>query len=538
MTVQVLKPLAALGVATILVGSSTAFAQEGGELLPNNLLVSRSVYTELPRAIQPGVTVLPPNCTTGCVTATNDASYPYVWNNDIADGNFGITSAIFLDQMTPSGWPISTILVPTGTGLFGHKKDGIVTSFSSKSELSLNLSTDGKYVTFMGYAAPINAIDVSNSNTPAAFDPTNPVGLSYYRAVAQLDRHGHFDFTLTNAYSGNNGRAAILGNTENGDAIFTAGNAGNGSNPQPDGILLGGGAQILAPDNTPEANQDPGTPMPVGSFNVTQLGLKKDKLGKDNNFRGMTIFNNVLYYSKGSGGNGVNTVYFVDVTGNACPSGIGLPATNVTLPSSELPYDSTLLQSKGVTPNNMCILKGFPSTANSALNDTTTAYPFGIWFANATTMYVADEGNGNYADVGKTPSGLQKWVLQNGSWQRVYTLQTGLGLGQTYHFLGELLYPHGTNAATGLPWAPVTAGLRNITGRVNRDGTVTIWGVTSTVSGSGDQGADPNKLVVITDVVGNTDPAVASKEQFRTLRTAAYLEVLRGVSFTPGSDVR
>ena len=56
-----------------------------------------------------------------------------------------------------------------------------------------------------------------------------------------------------------------------------------------------------------------------------------------------------------------------------------------------------------------------------------------------------------------------------------------------------------TIPATGLPWAPATDGLRNITGQVNRDGTVTIWGVTSTVSGNGDQGADPNKLVMITD---------------------------------------
>ena len=52
-------------------------------------------------------------------------------------------------------------------------------------------------------------------------------------------------------------------------------------------------------------------------------------------------------------------------------------------------------------------------------------------------------------------------------------------------------YPTGINAATNLPWAPATDGLRNITGRVNRDGTVSIWAITSTVSGSGDQGADP-----------------------------------------------
>jgi hypothetical protein len=41
---------------------------------------------------------------------------------------------------------------------------------------------------------------------------------------------------------------------------------------------------------------------------------------------------------------------------------------------------------------------------------------------------------------------------------------------------------------------------------------VTIWAITSTVSGSGDQGADPSKLVQITDP--------------------------RGVSFTPGTRDR
>ena len=87
-------------------------------------------------------------------------------------------------------------------------------------------------------------------------------------------------------------------------------------------------------------------------------------------------------------------------------------------------------------------------------------------------------------------------MLQRQQWKLAYTLQAGLGLGRPYTVPG---YPTGTNTATGLPWAPATDGLRNITGRVNRDGTVTIYAITSTVSGSGDQGADPNKLVAITD---------------------------------------
>ena len=74
----------------------------------------------------------------------------------------------------------------------------------------------------MGYVAPIGAIDVSNSNTPLAFDPTNPDGGSYYRVVAQIDQHGKLRFTETNAYSGNNGRAAILNNSAGANLFYRA----------------------------------------------------------------------------------------------------------------------------------------------------------------------------------------------------------------------------------------------------------------------------------------------------------------------------
>jgi uncharacterized protein (TIGR03437 family) len=113
-------------------------------------------------------------------------------------------------------------------------------------------------------------------------------------------------------------------------------------------------------------------------------------------------------------------------------------------------------------------------------------------------------------------------VLANGTWSRVYVLQNGLNLGQPYSVPN---YPTSLN--------PSTDGIRNITGKVNGDGTVTIYGVTSTVSANGDQGADPNKLVAITDVLANTDPTVGAKETFTTLKSAAAGEVLRGVALAP-----
>jgi hypothetical protein len=98
-----------------------------------------------------------------------------------------------------------------------------------------------------------------------------------------------FHFTETNAYSGNNGRAAILSKANGADFYYTAGNAGNGGNPEPTGIVLGAGTQIIDPSEEPERLQAPGLPTPVGTFNITDLGDKADKFGKDDNFRGPTI---------------------------------------------------------------------------------------------------------------------------------------------------------------------------------------------------------------------------------------------------------
>jgi hypothetical protein len=120
----------------------------------------------------------------------------------------------------------------------------------------------------------------------------------YYRVIARVDEKGHFSFTKTNAYSGNNGRAVILNDQLPVDVFYTAGNAGNGGNPQPTGVVAGGGTQIVTAAQVPLAQQaDPGWPTPVGSFNITKLPgvTKTDKIGKDTNFRGLTVFNNVVY---------------------------------------------------------------------------------------------------------------------------------------------------------------------------------------------------------------------------------------------------
>jgi hypothetical protein len=551
------RPLFKTGFAVALLastalGGTLAYADDDFFFFqPGNLLLSKAVYNANPIII-PGVTQLPPNCTTGnCVTAVADGTYPTVFNNAPVDGSFGVTTKAVLDELRTDGDFVQSLEIPNSSqrGVTANT-DQMVTSFSSKSEMALNLSLDRRSVSLMGYLSPVSAIDVSNSNTPQVVDPTNPVPSTVFRLIASVDAFGRFRFTETNAYSGNNGRAAILNNTNGANVYYTTGNAGNGGKHQPLGVITGAGAQIVTPSNLPEAQQlGTAAPTPVGSFSITELGDAADKVGKDTNFRGLRVFNNVIYTTKGSGGNGVNTVYFIDTTGNgangnpkACPNGSGVPNPAATLPTTGIPFNAATVPTQGVTPFNMCVLNGFP-TSLAAATTPAPMFPFGVWFADAKTLYVSDEGkpdntfsttsNTFTTAAAQTTAGLQKWVFNEttGAWTLAYTLQAGLDLGIPYTVKN---YPTGINAATGLPWSPATDGLRNITGRVNRDGTATIWAITSTVSGGGDQGADPNKLVMITDKIGAT--TLPAHETFTTVRTAAFGEALRGVSFTPGTD--
>ena len=299
-------------------------------------------------------------------------------------------------------------------------------------------------------------------------------------------------------------------------------------------MIVGAGAQIITPSSPRcPSSPEPGPPTPVGSFNVTELGDKADKVGKDNNFRGLAVYNNVDLLHQGSGGNGVNTVYFVDTSGSrqrqpaACPTGVrraepgGAAADHAASPSTP-----RTCRRNGVDALQHVRAERLPDRPRQDRNRRVRV-PVRCLVRQRHTLYVADEGSGDNAystasnsytaAAASTTAGLQKWVLNTTThtWSLAYTLQAGLDLGVPYTVKG---YPTGNNAATGLPWSPATDGLRNLTGRVNHDGTVSIWAITSTVSGGGDQGADPNKLVMITDKLAAT--TLPANESFSTVRTA------------------
>ena len=105
---RTLARVMALVAVGVFVGSMAANGQDfdrdwDQHFRPGNLVVSRSVYDNKASNVRVG-TVLPPNCAStqgGCSASTGapyNGLYPYVWNNDVYDGSFGITSKIFLTR--------------------------------------------------------------------------------------------------------------------------------------------------------------------------------------------------------------------------------------------------------------------------------------------------------------------------------------------------------------------------------------------------------------------------------------------------------
>lgn len=193
----------------------------------------------------------------------------------------------------------------------------------------------------------------------------------------------------------------------------------------------------------------------LGSSTSTQIETAQK------NIRDVEVFNGQLYASVGvkRTGNGIFKV------------GTGLPATG----------GQSFTQITGPTANGQFV------------------DPVSFFFADARTLYVADDGvltDGTVTTLG----GLQKYTAAgNGAFSLDYTLQFGLGS---------------------------STGLRGLTGQVNGNGTVSLFGITAEV-GEG----DPTRLVAFTDTLAST--SLAPSAFLQTLDTSPQNTVFRGVAFAP-----
>lgn len=195
-----------------------------------------------------------------------------------------VSTAVFLDEYTPTGTLVQSIPAPTAPSGSNH---ALTLSGIATSEGSLALSANGQYLSMAGYDTTVGYAGVATGVTN--------------RTIARIGSSGVFNtstgFIAGSAYVAGNMRSAV---TNDGNEFWTAGSG-----------TTTGGVWYL----------------PFGSFTTTGVQTSTTLTS----VRTVNIFNGQLYLStSGSGGTGI----FTDSTGLPTTSGQnetllpGLPSTN------------------------------------------------------------------------------------------------------------------------------------------------------------------------------------------------------------------
>jgi hypothetical protein len=409
-----------------------------------------------------------------------------VEGNGASTGSYGDNQAapLTLYQFHPTGTTSASFvnlleLPQTGVGA----NSAVSGEYGSSSEGTLQLSGNGDLLTIMGYGINANTF---NAN-PGVYgpDPSNKAlaqsgsltGQGYIpvsRVVALIDFQGNVNSTtaLYGVFDQNNPRSAF---TKNGHQIYIS---GQGNAPDAtSGVFL--------------ANLGSNTPTVSLTLGDAGTGLSQDT-------RVVTIYNGQLYVSTDSKKGPTNRSYLGTL-------GTGLPTTTVGAP---------------------VMLPGFGNTGGTGKYQITTGAdgngnglntgkqinlsPEQYFFANSTTLYVTDSGDGKQTSANSSvgDGGLQKWSFVAGNWVLDYTLHNGLTLVLNTNTSG-------------------TTGLLGLTGKVI-GGEVELFATNYT---AGD--LDQTYLYGITDELSATLASQVSGESFSILATAPADANFKGVSFAP-----
>jgi hypothetical protein len=377
-----------------------------------------------------------------------------------------------------------TMMLPQQASGANHAISG---EYGSSSEGGLQLTNDGKQLVIAGYGVNANTF---NAN-PAAFgpqDPTKPNALAQSssslvpRVIAVIGADGSVDTTtaLTNVFNGNNPRSVA---SLDGTSFYVSGQ-GLGTD-QTAGVFY---ATKGATTATAITGDDTAT-VKNGPRNVTQ------------DTRDVQIYNGQLVVSVDSKGGKDNARSFVATVGS------GLPTTTLANGGA----GPTMLPGFGNSGGTgKMVLNASTANGISLAGQEINLSPEDFFFANATTLYVADSGapkNDSAATHGGD-GGLQKWSLIGGNWTLDYTLSAGLNLVSNGAALG-------------------TTGLLGLTGLVV-DGQVQLFATNYTVGDT-----DQTWLFGITDSLDALTRPVG--ESFNILATAPSDTTFKGVAFAPQS---
>ena len=378
---------------------------------------------------------------------------------------------ITLDEYALNGTATATLvgaleLPTTTTTSNGVTESAISGEYGSSSEGMLELSADGQSLTIAGYGVnpqTYNAGGAAVYGNAAEAQSTSVPGGAYTpvpRVIADISYNGTVDTStaLYNVDNTNNPRSAA---TVNGSSFILSGQGVKGDTTQ--GVQSATG----------------------GASSATIVNDATDT-------RSAQIYNGNLYVStdskQGAAGFTANIAEY-----NGIPTA---GATPTILPGI----------SQAVT------LAGNGNAVNGSTGSVNLS-PENFFFANSSTLYVADSGNPKGGGLGD--GGLQKWSLVGGKWNLDYTLSSGLNLVSD-----KTADPGSAGQAT--------TGLIGLTGKVNANGTVSLYASNSTI---GD--LNQTYLYGINDTLADTTAAQASGESFTQLAAAAPDTNIRGVAFAP-----
>lgn len=361
-----------------------------------------------------------------------------------------------LEQITTAGSYVSQMVMPQATTVVNGVTEYVISSeYGSSSEGTIQRSADGHSLVIAGYGINANTYNAGGAAVygNAALAQTTSVPGGQYTAVARviadINAVGTIDTStaLYNVFNTQNPRSV---NTVDGSAFWISGQGIKASTNQ--GVFY----------------------TTDGSSSATAIYTASDT-------RTAIIYNGELYVSADS----------TQIGGAAIEAYSGLP-TSATTP--------TVLAGMG----HSVVLNGSNGNSVNGGMGTVALSPENFFFANATTLYVADGGTPKEGGLGD--GGLQKWSLINGSWQLDYTLSAGLNL-----------VPNSSTSGS--------TGLIGLTGQVVGN-SVQLYATNELVTDLGATG-----VYAITDQLDQT--SAPANESFTEIFAASAGENIRGVTFAP-----
>jgi hypothetical protein len=437
-----IKLASSLAVAAF--GATSVHAQTS-PLLPGGIVVS--IYGESPTVSS---NVIPGSNPSNGTTAT-----PYV---------DGAVTPISLVEYTPtisagidnSATPLVAETLPY-TGTNGNV--GIVGEYGSSSEGTLQLSGDGNYLTIGGYDGNLDENGAGANGYPSpALGQSTDTNVPRVAGIINIATGAVDTSTVLNdIYNTNNPRSVF---SSNGTSIYISGQ-GASSSDQGGLYLTSVGTNTTSGGAAPTPIYNASSTRTVSQFNLDAANGASSSTAN-------------TYFSVDQDGKGVDNAGIFEYTGSPTSSQGSSTGTRITTASAVV---------NGVTLN---------------------LSPEGYFFANATTLYVADTGAPKAGGTGD--GGIQKWSYVGAGlpWKLDYTL--------TYNFAKN---PGGDET-----------GFESLAGTVV-NGTVDLYATSYT---SADDA--PDGLYGLADPLANTS-GPANGEAVVELAASANDSDFKGVAILP-----